>query len=714
MFFHVFSNNREDAMKTRLISRTIRGTFFIFILVMVSISCDLTGLHTPQQSAEPEATLTLPTGTAELENTIINGPGGMILTLEGEALSDASNVKLEVLGEGSLSWEQTPFESASPQYLVDFGSAEQTSGITLTVPLSQSISPISLGASAGPYNYAAWVQPDTGSPSLVGVLVDQDQANFPIVGAGKYQLLKILAYQSLAEIVDVKEPLSVPSYPQMTSSWCSPTALTDLAGYHVGAWPAGGRGSIWGESSNWYLAGEAGQPYNKGYFFHWLLAAGGYTVPSDVRESFVNGNAQVYIWNWNAARINLNYYEFDYERSMYEMAGQNYVAAKLEYAISLFYVFRAYVESNVWGVDGVRRPVAWGSSLAGHSRTITGSDGINLFYNDPGSGAWNQSKSWTDYFQEIIASLTSDEQEVIDTVVFIADPRPADERRLVLWLLPWTESQEGSIILRRGAAGTPAAYWRWDGDLGHMYGYYYQDLVGDLPLDTTFDAKFLVTTVQDAVEYGFVVRSISDNSYDFRVQTELYGVRSGDLPLYSSDTAATVAGGQKVNFFPAGSFPLIDLDSEMNYLKFTLWQGSIVQDVKYVYFDLAPITVFRPNIGLVTAQAYCREGPGTNYAIVTGFEPSQNLTLVGLNPEQTWGKFEAVEGDFRYQCWVGLNLVEIPGGMDVPILTPPLTPTTLTTPTTSACFQYTTPLTCAQHSECTWNRLAATAVCQPK
>jgi uncharacterized protein YvpB len=65
----------------------------------------------------------------------------------------------------------------------------------------------------------------------------------------------------------------------------------------------------------------------------------------------------------------------------------------LEYALELFNFSHAYVESNVWGQNGSRRPVAWGSSLAGHSRTITGSDDTNLYYNDPGSGAWNQTKS---------------------------------------------------------------------------------------------------------------------------------------------------------------------------------------------------------------------------------------------------------------------------------------------------------------------------------
>ncbi len=131
-----------------------------------------------------------------------------------------------------------------------------------------------------------------------------------MVGAEKYQMLWILSHDALAEIVDVKDPLPVPSYTQLTPSWCSLTALTDLAGYHEGAWAGGDFGSVWGESSNWFLAGKAGQAYNSGYFFHWLLHAGGYSVPEDVKKSFTNGNTEVFIWNWKAARIDPSILQF--------------------------------------------------------------------------------------------------------------------------------------------------------------------------------------------------------------------------------------------------------------------------------------------------------------------------------------------------------------------------------------------------------------------
>jgi hypothetical protein len=360
--------------------------------------------------------------------------------------------------------------------------------------------------------------------------------------------------------------------------------------------------------------------------------------------------------------------------------------------------------------------VAWGSSLAGHSRTITGSDPETLFFNNPSSGSFNDSKSWYAYQQEVLASVESDadKAEVIDTVVFYADPRPASERRGVLWLEPWSNSREGSIVLRRGETGNPAAaYWHWDGSLTHDYGYFYEDLLGGLPADPTFDVQFKALTTDDLVEYGFAVRSISDADYDFVVRTELFSkggeVQSVSLP----DQDATVIAGGRADIFPASSFPIGGLPPGLYHLKFTLSQGGVVQDVKYVFFQLAPLIYeIEIPIGILKQNALCRKGPGTAYDVVTGFEAMQQLSLLGVNAERTWGKFEAEVSGSRFSCWISLSLTDLQGDAGVPVLAPPPLPIT---PTLPACTQYTTPQICAQHGDlCTWNRLVSPAVCQPK
>jgi len=687
-------------MKVNLSNKiVVRLLLFTIMLVTSSFSC--CGAPVPPEPVDENKTLESIQPTATNSTfSIINGPEGVTLNIDEGALPDESGVKMEVLEASTLPWEETPFEPAGPQYQLVLGEGEQQGGITMTIPLPESQDP------ARRYVYAAWVQPGQGAPSLVGAIVRDKQVTFPIIGAGKYQLIKILHYDELAKLFDEMEPLSVPSYPQMTPDWCSPTALTNLAGYHQGAWPVGGYGSVWGESSNWFLAGKAGQPFDSGYFFHWLLGAGGYNAPSDVKQSFMDGNAIVLIWNWKAFKIDpeiLNGPTF--------FLKEWYINSRLEYAAELFTAFRSFVEGNLWGGVEYRRPVAWGSSLAGHSRTITGSDGTNLYYNDPSSGSWNQSKSWDAYYQEIITSLTAEKTEVIDTVIFVAEPRPANQRRAVLWLLPWTENREGSIILRQGTEGTPAAYWRWDGQINRNYGYYYQDLTGSLPTDPVLDTAFRAITYKDVVEYGYSVRSISEGDYDYSVLPELYN-ENGKVNVILHGQATSVASGQRVDLFPAGSFLIANLEPGLYQLKFTLFQGNIVQDVKYVYFNLWPNSLFKLPSAVVSSEAFCRQGPGSIYPVVTGFEPGQELSLVGLNPERTWGKFEATSGVYEFQCWVSLSLVDILDEMDVPILVPPPLPTA--EPTANYCSQFITPQTCGQHVECSWDRLVGSGACKPE
>lgn len=337
--------------------------FVIVIFFIGSQSCNLTQKPSTQSPAEM-----MTSGTPGITTGTINGPGGMVLNLEGKALSDNAKVKLEVIEVSELTWEDSPFQAASKEYSVSFGDGEQVGNITLTVPLNSPTANGSLTASlvampASSFAYAVWSYPDSGIPSIVGAIVDQNHATFPVVGPGKYQVLQIPSSSELIKKVDVTEPLSAPSYPQFTPSWCSTTTMTDLAGYHEGAWPPGDLGSTWGESSNWYLAGKAGQASNSGYFFNWILQGVGFPVPEDVRQSFTYGYAKVFIWNWQSRWIS---------PFMEYLFGDWYVTKSEEYAKSLFSFFQAYVEMNVWGLNGSRRPVAWGSLLAGHSRLITG------------------------------------------------------------------------------------------------------------------------------------------------------------------------------------------------------------------------------------------------------------------------------------------------------------------------------------------------------
>lgn len=665
-------------MRAKLSARSTRPILVLLVLLAGALACTECGPspdQLPAAAPTPTTVTEAPTPTSKPQITTIEGPEGLVLQLEGQALAEIAVPVVEVLRDDGFSTAGSPFGAVGPEFRIGFGEGDQIGGMVLKVPFA--LLP-ELNNPPDPWRFAGWARPDRGYPSMVGVLIDQEQefVSLPIVGSGMYQILKIVGPQAVDVQPVIWEPLAVPSYWQATCGWCSTTALTDVSGYHEGTWPSGGFGGAWGESSNWYLAGLGGQSCPKGFFFHWLLEAGGYATPDDVKQSFSNGNAEVIIWNWKAAKIDEWDLELlpDLDDPFMGFLTEEYINSRLEYAASLFQFFHAYVETNVWGLNGDRRPVAWGSALAGHSRAITGSNGQDLFFNNPSSGSLNDSKSWEAYQQEIIASILPDAEdtEIIDTAVFYAEPRPAGERRGVLWLTPRLDNWEGSIILRRGEDGAPAAYWHWDGAEAHNYGYYFEDLIGDLPADPEFDVQFKAFTPDDVVEYGYGIRSIADATYDFKVKAELNSEAGLVGTIVLPDQTATVGAGGRADFYPAGTIPIGNLAPGLYRLKFTLSMGGTVQDVKYVFFRLAERGyVLDIPIGTLKKNALCRRGPGTAYGIVTGFEAPMELTVVGTNAERTWGYFEAVLNAAKVRCWISLDLVEMYPAPDIPILGAP-------------------------------------------
>ena len=211
-------------------------------------------------------------GSAEYPNKefVVDEPGGAEVHLDSGALDQKEKVTVEDVGPGEPFGGSSPLTPASNEYVVEFGDAEQIGGMTMTVPLNSS------GKTTAPMAardrvYATYAEPYNGTPSMVGTIVEGNQATFAVVGPGKYQVYSILNHEALLLLASIFEPLSVPTYRQNTPAWCSPTAMTNLVQYHEGGWPAGGLGAVWGESSNYYLAGQATQPFDHGFYFHWLF-----------------------------------------------------------------------------------------------------------------------------------------------------------------------------------------------------------------------------------------------------------------------------------------------------------------------------------------------------------------------------------------------------------------------------------------------------------
>jgi hypothetical protein len=616
----------------------------IAILFALTLACSLPGMGQPPVSgtATPAAPSNIGSSAqlAAAEGGSVQLPDGPQVVIPPGALSQDAPVSISDVGKPDDPPPGSPFHLLSDVYAVELGGASLDEPATISIPLGPQDSPVAYHPAAEERAYAVMTQSDEGLPMLVGASVAGGKANAHVMKSGKYLLVAVIIPTLLAP----PAPLQVPSYPQKTPAWCSPTALTDLAQFHQGFWPAGDDGSVFGESSNWYLAGKASQPFNNGYFFHSLLAAGGFDVPVAVGQTFTNANMDVVIWYFDSP-------------------------VKADRGL-LWPVFKSFVQNYVWGYGGeAPRPVAWGSSIAGHSRIITGSDGTNFFYNDPSNGQAGLQKVWDDYKTQ---ALTLADGEVVDTVVFHFPPRPESERRGVIWLVP---GDSGSV---RYTQTDLLSSWMWDGANGHSYGYYYDDKLGGLASVPTIDHAFDAGDVNDQLVYNFQVYNISTESYSYHIHLDL--IPEGGAPTVVLDQDSPAAVAPKQSWVAADAvLPLQGLKAGTLYtLKYTLTQAGVVNDIKYVKFQIRPLPKLDPNIVLIPIftldqNAFCREGPGQVYRDVTAIPKGDVVKILNRSEDNQW--FYVLWEKFNARCWVG-SAGGHPGGdlTGITVLAAPPTP----------------------------------------
>jgi len=647
-----------------------RITFVIAVLAVLGFSTSCSSVEPVTEHPTDELPLIM--------------PEEVVLTFDPAALDREVEVMVEEVGEGDALGQRTTLTPSSLEYEVDLGGANQVGAISMTVPLNTA-GKVSAPSSSDRV-YMVWAEPEGGIPSAVGTVVDNGLATFPLIGPGSYLVYSIPSHESLLEMFGKFEPLAVPSYKQRTPGWCSPTALTNLAQYHEGAWPAGGLGSLWGETSNYYLAGLARQPHGIGKHFHKLLDAAGYAAPASVRESFSDGNVEVIIWNWTAITKD---------------GCENPV-----YAEKLFNFFQAYVESYLWGFLSDPRPVAWGSGQQDHSRTITGSNGIDFFFNDPGSGSLNDTRSWQDYRDYVMDSL-DDDFEIIDTVVFHSPPRSESERKGVIWLYPVDDQGfPGSVAMVSGETGEYVTHWHWDGSGGHTRGYYYEDLTGRSKPVMTIGAKFKAYHYDDVIEIGYGVRNITDQTQGYQMDVTLV---SDDHGIYTTihETDVSVGPAGKVDVIPADQFRLAILPPGIYDLAFVLKQSGIVQDVKWVIISVGESDQdFYDFQGITGTKVHCREGPSIDYDSLRILDEGTKVDILGVNPERTWGKFELDEDGNLTQCWIAISIVDQAGEDEAPVIETPPPPNNRGDDEEDqadlSCSDYDNPNQCNADSGCTW------------
>ncbi len=108
-----------------------------------------------------------------------------------------------------------------------------------------------------------------------------------------------------------------------------------------------------------------------------------------------------------------------------------------------------------------------------------------------------------------------------------------------------------------------------------------------------------------------------------------------------------------------------------------------------------------------SVNAYCRFGPDPSFGWDEFAMKGQSYPIDGRNLENTWLRIMV---EPQVGCWVPINSGTPSGDISqVRVLLAIPTPTTA-----PDCAQFTTPQTCSQHLECTWNRKIAPGVCQNK
>ena len=231
----------------------------------------------------------------------------------------------------------------------------------------------------------------------------------------------------------------------------------------------------------------------------------------------------------------------------------------------------------------------------------------------------------------------------------------------------------------------------------HIYGYYYQDLQGNLPTDPFLDYQFKAYRYSDRVEFGYTVQNITDKGYDFSLVVELF---NEDMSINKTvgTTDTTVGPGSRTHFFPAGSFSILNLPEGPYTLKFTLYQNGTFQDAKYVHFRLkdTDLETILPH-GVLTLPTFCRLGPSMDYPVELVMDANVAVHLVGTNPERTWGLFEKEINNELFRCWMAYAIVDLSGEDEVDVVAVQPLPEGK-----FSCSDFKTEPDCMADSRCNW------------
>lgn len=375
-------------------------------------------------------------------------------------------------------------------------------------------------------------------------------------------------------------PFAAPSYWQQNGYWCNLNAITDCVQCHVGSWPAGGRGSRWGETTPWYLAGKAGQRNSQGYFWGETLKKAG------VLDAAVNLEQEV----WRDGVFRNEHFEcrhWEFGSSNPAEWGERWIR------------FQSYVESvldGTWESGRDPRPVVVG---AWHTRLLTGSDGTNAYLNDPAGGHF-EVMSWEgmkDY-------VKNERVAAYGTLVFLAPVKGAEQRRGAICLQEAeSRNREGSLTLFRPSTGYTASCYHWDGRTGRPEGHFFDDLgltdsrrQQPLLADPRYGHAFNPRP-DDVLRYNLSIQNLTFTLLSYEVVIDALELDSpdSDTGAIAMTTRHNVTVNGRTGAVPAEN-PLTELRGQLAFgtlrsgphcLRISLFQGGVLQDRKWVGFTVA-------------------------------------------------------------------------------------------------------------------------------
>ncbi|MEL6344378.1 MAG: hypothetical protein AAFV53_14770 [Myxococcota bacterium] len=371
------------------------------------------------------------------------------------------------------------------------------------------------------------------------------------------------------------KPLQVPFYIQDGISWCTPTALSMLFGYHKA--PAT-------FLSNWEMAGIHGQDRNNGLNNNVLMRS----LMSS--HSFTERDYDFYYWDDDFINADGDGRGVDNPLAfeMLELTMGSYLVWQnngynIQDIVGETYrvgVGGASIEVSVPDVTVPARPVQLSAStMLNHAFMVVGSDidaGVRIHDSSgaaiPTAGAdIAAAVSWEEVAETM---MTEDVDDNLRSIVLNTPPRPAPERR-------------GSLIVRGGRNSSlryesndgQLANWWWDGS-PYANGSYWDDREGSLSTAVGGDAL----RPGGALDYDIGAANVTSSTQTYTLQAKLI-LPDGTVKTRSHDS--TLGALDYVTNGYRGTFKIEpETKSGVAILQLLMYQGGLLIDFKWAWINI--------------------------------------------------------------------------------------------------------------------------------